>query len=200
MSGQSLGHERAPSAYERCPHGYLRAISPCSALYPCRVATALVMTVVRSPADAGRTSGRAVPRSTGRSVLGQCTVDGCGVWDGSPPGWPFEPGDDLGPAPCPARSGHAGTPCCPPDPDDPGRGRATGAARPARVAREGVVTAQVDQGVQRTPVRWTPHRRSPSTAAEPPGVAVPGRRADFARLLQHGTSAPDTASTVRLRG
>ena len=86
MSGQSLGHERAPSAYERCPHGYLRAISPCSALYPCRVATALVMTVVRSPADAGRTSGRAVPRSTGRSVLGQCTVDGCGVWDGSPPG------------------------------------------------------------------------------------------------------------------
>ena len=83
MSGQSLGHERAPSAYERCPHGYLRAIS------------------------------RAVPRSTGRSVLGQCTVDGlwCVGWVAA--GWPFEPGGDLGPAPCPARSGQAGTPCCP---------------------------------------------------------------------------------------
>ena len=64
-------------------------------------------------ADAGRTSGRAVPRSTGRSVLGQCTVDGlwCVGWVAA--GWPFEPGGDLGPAPCPARSGQAGTPCCP---------------------------------------------------------------------------------------
>ena len=135
MSGQSLGHERAPSAYERCPHGYLRAISPRSALYPCRVATALVMTVVRSPADAGRTSGRAVPRSTGRSVLGQCTVDGlwCVGWVAA--GWPFEPGGDLGPAPCPARSGQAGTSCCScirSGPRAAGRGRATGAARPGR--------------------------------------------------------------------